>query len=68
MSVLQKYGCEGTTGGVIQRRMVVDQMRDLERQNQELTTELRDIQSELHKEKRASEKVRQRGYDRLFSC
>lgn len=67
MSVLQKYGCEGTTGGVIQR-MVVDQMRDLERQNVELTTELRDIQSELNKEKRASEKVRQRGYDRLFSC
>lgn len=35
-------------------------MRDLERQNQELTTELRDIQSELHKEKRASEKYSQK--------
>lgn len=67
MSVLQKYGFEGTTGGGT-HRLVVDQMRNLERQNEELTTELRDIQSELNKEKWASKKVRQRGYDRLFSC
>lgn len=67
MSVRQKYGGEGTTGGGAQR-MVVDQMRDLERQNEELTTELRDIQSELNKEKRAAENVRQRCYNRLLSC
>lgn len=66
MTVLQKYGGEGTTGGGTQR-MVVDQMKDLERQNEELTTELRDIQSELNKEKRAAENVRQRGYHRLLS-
>lgn len=63
MYVLQKYRFERTT-----QRMAVDQMRNLERQNEELTTELRDIQSELNKEKRASKKVRQRGYDRLLSC
>lgn len=42
--------------------MVVGQMRDLEKQNEELTTELRDIQIELNMEKRAAENVRQRGY------
>lgn len=56
---LEKYGGEGTTGGGAQR-MVVDQMRDLERQNEELTTELRDIQSELNKEKRAAENYSQK--------
>lgn len=63
MYVLQEYRFERTT-----QRMAVDQMMNLERQNEELTTELRDIQSELNKEKRASKKVRQRGYDRLLSC
>uniref|UniRef100_K1PYW1 Centrosomal protein of 290kDa coiled-coil region domain-containing protein n=1 Tax=Magallana gigas TaxID=29159 RepID=K1PYW1_MAGGI len=56
---LEKYGGEGTTGGGTQR-MVVDQMKDLERQNEELTTELRDIQSELNKEKRAAENYSQK--------
>jgi hypothetical protein len=55
---LQKYGGEGSAGGGGTSRMVRDQMRDLERQNEELTSELRDIQSELTKEKRAAEAVR----------
>lgn len=58
MSVLQKYGGEGTTGGGSQR-MFLDQINDLEKQNLELTTELRDIQRELNQEKRAAENVRQ---------
>lgn len=66
MFVLQKYGGEGIIGGGIQR-MVVDQMKDLERQNEELIIEFRDIQSEFNKEKRVVENVRQRGYYRLFS-
>ncbi|XP_061195068.1 centrosomal protein of 290 kDa-like isoform X3 [Saccostrea echinata] len=52
---LEKYGGEGSAGGAGASRLVRDQMRDLERQNEELTTELRDLQSELTKEKRAAE-------------
>ncbi|XP_056015074.1 centrosomal protein of 290 kDa-like [Ostrea edulis] len=55
ISELEKYGGEGSAGGGGTSRMVRDQMRDLERQNEELTSELRDIQSELTKEKRAAE-------------
>lgn len=56
---LEKYGGQGTTGGGAQR-MVVGQMRDLEKQNEELTTELRDIQIELNMEKRAAENYSQK--------
>ena len=54
----QKYGGEGSAGGGGTQRLVMDQMRDIERQNQDLTSELRDVQSELNKEKRAAENVR----------
>ena len=54
----QKYGGEGSAGGGGTQRLVMDQMRDIERQNEELTSELRDVQGELTKEKRAAENVR----------
>ncbi|XP_052811330.1 centrosomal protein of 290 kDa-like [Mya arenaria] len=56
---LEKYGGEGT-GGSLSTRKFRDDMQDLDKQNEELKQDIRDLKQELATERRTAEKYSER--------
>ncbi|KAH3726744.1 centrosomal protein of 290 kDa-like [Dreissena polymorpha] len=57
---LEKYGGEPSGGGTLTSRKFRDEMQDLDKQNEELKQEMRDLKQELSTERRTAEKYSER--------
>ena len=62
-SHVQKYGGDGGTGGSVTARKYRDELQDMEKQNEELKQDIRDLKQELATERRTAEKYSERVSD-----